>query len=386
MNKDLINYISRGRGAGVLDEELRDVLLDAGWLPEEVNEALVEAGSHLPIINALPPPLELPLGWSPAHRGVFGTVIIILVTIFVGATGVLAYRLYGQNHNPDRVGAQFLTAVSRVSGFDYDGTLDLNIEYQSMMASNSSSSVELPEVLIHEQSTTSLTFSGSLVSPEGKRPRLLLASKVAVDSLNHGAFGADLEARLIDDSLYLFLSKIEQSSVDWQSLTGFWLAFTPADAAEIGVASNITAPSANQLLVWRQAIARSQSFHLIKLLDREKLGDINTRRYAFAFDLGNSGDLLDAVAHLDPSGDLASQVKVLANQGVIGGEIWLGTDDNLPYRVVINSIVDPVQPDNKTKADIRLVLNLHNFNHGAAVDQPALARSLSSVLTDLSKP
>lgn len=388
MDKELLNYISRGRGAGVLDEELRDVLLDAGWPLEEINTAMSQAGSHLPIINAGPIKNDKPLEWTGVHRGVFLFVIMVIVFVLVGVIGVFTYRAYLAQQSPEGVTADMLGAFSRVTSFNYNGTLDLNVNYQSSVAGESTSSVQLPSVYVDEQATATVSFSGVVSAPEMGRPKFVWDSKVNVDQLNHGVFNVDFEARLIDDALYLFLSNIDRLPLlDLTSLVGFWLSITPADMANFGIGSSVTAPSANQLIAWRNAIARSQSFYLTEMLGEEKIDNIKVFKYAFILDLTNSTDLVSNLVQISGSSDLSNQVNLLSKQNKLIGEVWVGQKDNLPYKISISTVFDnddqfigeSENDSTKTKGLVRLTLNLSDFNQDISISVPNSPRSLSSV-------
>lgn len=382
VDKELINYISRGRGAGVLDEELRDVLLDAGWLLEEIDQALREAGSHLPIINAEPTTSELSLERTNTHRRVFLSVIVVIGIVFIGTIGVFAYQSFVQNKSPERKTVDFLTALAKTSGFNYEGSLNLNLDYRSRVVGNSTSSVELPAVLVSEKSTTTVVFSGSVASPEGKRPSFLLTGEALVDRSNQDVFRASLETRLIEDKLYLFLSQIDRLPLlDLESLLGFWLSVSPADMALVGLNSSITAPSVNQVLTWRKAIAYNQSFYLEQFLGREKVNGIDVLKYTFTLDLGDSHYLFDQLVEITGSNDLSDRVAALSGQDLVMGEIWLGAKDHLPYKISLSSVFSDGAKELGTSGYFDLHLKLSNFNQEIIIDQPGNSRSLSSVFT-----
>lgn len=384
VDKELINYISRGRGAGVLDDELRDVLLDAGWPLEEVNQALVLAGSHLPIINSGSLPIETSFEWTSGHRRVFLVVVIAISMVLIGAIGVFARQFYLDRHSPERVTIDVLKTVSGISGFDYDGSLELNVNYQSSVVGNSTSSVELPNTMINEIATTTVAFSGRVFTPEAGRPSFSWQGRVNVDRLNNDIFKADVEFRLIEDALYVFLSDVSRLPLlDLSSLVGFWLSITPADMANFDVGSSITAPSANQLLGWRNAIAQSKSFRLVERLGEEKINNINTVKYSFSLNLVDAKKLLDRLSTIPGSEGWSGQVDTLSDQDVIVGEVWIGKADNLPYKVSVQADLKGGNIEDETGGHVDLVINFNQFNGGLSVVAPTGHRSLSGLMESL---
>lgn len=382
MDKELLNYISRGRGAGILDEEIRDALLGVGWTVEEVNEALNEAGSHLPIINAVPTKEELSLEWTKTHKSVFWVLVVSIILIIVGLLGAIIYKTYQESRSFDKLTTDVLKAVSQVESFNYDGEFSLELKQEISVAGNSTSSVPLPDIAIDQTSTTSSSFQGSFSHLDQSRPKFEWFGKTTVESSDKDTFYSDLEARLIDNTLYLFISQITKwQFLDLESLVGRWLSVTPVDMAKLGLDINITAPSVNQFLAWRGAVANSQAFNLVDKIGVEEINSVELVRYSFSFDLGSSRYLFDEINNLAINHYLSKEVQVLVNQGLVFGEVWVGKKDDLIYKVVVESTFS----DDAEKEDgyVALELNFSDFNTEINIERPDNPQSLFNLFDQL---
>lgn len=385
MNQDLINYISRGRGAGVPDDKLRDILLGSGWLADDIDQALSEAGSHLPIINALPSVADHKTEWATWHRRAFFAVIIMILIVAVGAVMAVAYQFYQQNRSPERVVGEVLSSFADVTSFKYDGSLMFNFDYQATFVGDSTSSVKLPPVAIDKSSVSKVAFSGLVSAPHNGRPRIELTSKIDRTDLTKNTVAVDLKTRLIDDNLYLNLEHIDRLPLlDLRSLIGVWLRISPADIASLGLDYVVTAPSVNQLLSWRSGIARTRSISLSEKLGVETLSGVPVLHYRFTAPAEDFNVLINKIHHLIGGREVSQALALAAAGDTIDGEVWVGEQDQLPYRVVIKSKMINAD-DRQSVGDFSLDLKMADFNQPVSVAVPNQAKPISSFFEELTK-
>jgi len=376
----LVNYISRGRDAGVPDEALRAALLEVGWSLGEINLGLAEAGSHLPIINTEPTAEEIAesLSWSETHRGIFVLVIVTLLFVMMMAVVVISYKFLTRPTNLTDITHKMLDTFSKVSGFNYEGSLDLYATHQSLVGGNATSAVSVPTVMLIEHSTSTGVFNGTIQTPHDGRPSFLISFKINSDQGGR-VFGAEIDNRLIEDEWFVFASRLDRlNQLDLSSLAGFWLSVTPADIASLGGQAQIFAPSVNQLLVWRGNIARSQSFSLIEESGRENLAGINTVKYSFVWDVKQSQSWLKDVTNLFGDDIVVDELKTLSSNKITG-YVWLGVSDYLPYQVEVASPFADDLGEEKINGILRINLRFNDFNRPTRIVRPTTARSLSEV-------
>lgn len=87
MNNDLLNFIEQARKSGMRDDQIRQELLQRGWLDADINEALMGGSATVPGLEA-----------KPAVRSLTKTLIkiiaVVLVIAVLGAAGYFGRSYY----------------------------------------------------------------------------------------------------------------------------------------------------------------------------------------------------------------------------------------------------------------------------------------------------
>lgn len=368
MDQELVQYISRSRGVGASDEELRELLLSVGWTKLEIDQALFEAGSHLPIIQFN----NVPDKTTDSHdrfQLFFRALAFLVFLVILVAVGIFGYGMYQKNRSPERVTGKMLEALSLVSGFNYQGSIVSESLIQPDLLGNSTSSVRLPIVDVYEQSTTTVNFSGTVRGALGDRPAILLDAEWKKHKDYDDGFGGRAEFKLIDDSLYVHLFELSETSfLDLGSMVGRLVKITPADMAWLGLDSSIVAPSINQMLELRQQIAATKLITLTKFAGYETINDSNLAKYEFTADVVGLRQALGQ--HLDLSKYLHWNMR----SDHLAGYVWLD-DKNLPRQIIFT--VD----DSGSFVDVVVVID--DYNSPAAITIPPNSESLMNLLHSL---
>lgn len=363
MDQRIVSYISRGRGAGVLDSELRQRLLAAGWPVETINQALAEAGSHVKIVVSSESLKndEAPLFVdSSIHKFGFGLVIVVMVLMLVGAGVVFGYSRFQESRSPAAMLALTSESLQAMTSFSYFIHAEIGAAPYSLLGTTTSA-VVLPTNVIHPVSTTTIDFRGVVSWPLAERPKMTIGGEI--DSLENGSSTFRLlgGGRLIGETFYLYLAELSHIAlIDSTNIVNRWVSITEADALDVGLPYSFQALSAGQSLALRQALGRTALISLINDGGKENINGVPTRHYGYTL---NQEAVNDLVA------EYGGSTLPLA---FVGGDIWLGIGDGLPYKMTMLS----------ADQSVVVTINLADYNKPVDITAPTTTVPLRQIAKD----
>jgi hypothetical protein len=390
---ELVSYIRSEKAKGFSRDILKPVLINAGWSSQDVDEAfaLVEAPVVTPVV---PPPVvpsiellkENPVGSysnSVQHhtleKKTFLFAAIILLILIAG----VAYSYYV--NSIEKVLAEVSKNVEKAGSVSYDGTLTFKMNtQQSEVASRSSIlGIDLSDVVIK---------MNGVLHQVGEKPEDQNFSADLSFKAGDAEFG--LEYKVLEKILYVRPSKFPTLfPPEFSSYTNTWFYVDTKDVEELSRSTGLPGvptefPGGNEEKL-KRIMEESSFIKITKQNGTESLGGRNTNRYLFELDRAGTLEFLKKYYELTVAEgqtfpfEYETIKKELEDFNGLQGEVWIGKDDKLPYKLNATTSFNLEEAEEKVGTlDINLELVLSNWNAPVNIEKPKDAVNFMTLATE----
>lgn len=327
-----------------------------GWQEAVINEAFISINSPM---SSTPPDNIAAQQFStisqqPARRinKTLLAVVSILGILIIGG-GVFGYFYYFQE-TPEKVIEKMKTRLTEVKTLEYQGEIsDFSINFN-------------------------INFNGKSDVGDLNNPKGLFAFNI-----KQGESALGLEIRTIDKVVYIKLNGLPNlaGSFDLSVLSNQWIKIDTAPIKEDQKQQELTPEQVEKL---KQIVKQAEIFKVTEKLASEKNGEVNTHHYKFLIDKNELKKLIvDIIKVVQDktltNEELAEFDKVLEAIETLGGEIWIGKKDYLPYKILL---MLKETAESKTAGQLQLMtvtLSFKNYNKPVQIDIPSSVKSIEEI-------
>jgi len=374
INDELLKYIREQIEKKTDSEAVKKTLRERGWQDRDIEEGLKtmsDAQAADPTIPSTIPAIQIT---DPRKQGKGAKLTLGFVIALLALGGGLAYfYLYD---SPENIIKKAVAAIGAITSETYTGELKIEAEnVRSVGGALNPFTQQKASLVLRFDGVTDLTDA--------------MNSKNAVTlSLNPGSlpFGIiSLEAKTIQNTTYLKLVTAPKLNfLDVSVLQDKWIKFDLEAIKKQFLGTSQSAPTPTPAKnPWdkdtigkiKTAIIVNPMLSVSAVLEGEKIENANTYHYRFTLNQKNIKAVFTTIAETakeDPA-TLTAQTKnfetFLASIKENSGEIWIGKNDFLPYKLLLSLTIksNESQPGGK----LTLTINLKNFNQLVKIDPPS---------------
>jgi hypothetical protein len=219
----------------------------------------------------------------------------------------------------------------------------------------------------------------------------------ALGALGQGNFAFGLEIRTIDKIVYVKLSNVPNLGFfDLSAVANQWIKIdTEALKKQFGLEkleAQVKEAQKKQELSPEQmklkiAVQLAKIFKITEKLPSEKIEGVNTYHYKFIIDKEGIKNLFIEISKIVQDKtlteeELADFDKSLELIELPEGEIWIGKNDLLPYKISLSSIIKETDKS-KISGKVSFTQLFKNFNKPVQIEIPTPAKTLEEVLGGL---
>jgi|GEM_PF-3286316 len=414
INQELRVYIETQIARGVGESLIRKTLLDAGWKSEDVEEVFTSIlpprsqPIFVPVYTQSENIKVMPSGDAVSGKGSVKSVFLgtILLLVFLGG-GAFAYVSYFKMPSPQIVLQKMVSAIEQVTTFEYK--VQANTEGSTCTNMQNSFSDEGNVMNICESkkpfsNTTTISGVADISSFENPIHQLTLISENAMQNESGVPEKASIQVDLVSlqKVLYVKVSNLVFPLTSFFNTTPFINKWISLDLGGLQKQFLGTDSFANTELISGDKAQRIKEVflnaNLLSVIDatediyegnpvykytfevsQEQQKEFITRVYSILYEGMNGAN---SELTQESIKTISESVKSL---GVIEGELWIGTKDFLPYKIVLNP--DVVMFNGMFEVtSANTVFEFKNYNVPIVVQAPTSPISLDEVMAKLFAP
>ncbi len=316
--------------------------------------------------------------------------ILSTIGVLVIAAGAYGYFYYFQS--PEMVIQRMMSRIVNVKSIEYSGRVEMNMTTPDISPGTNS---------------LSLTFNGATDNHDLENPKGFLVVNITTGRSIKGevpeASLGRFEFRIINKILYLELSKIESGLffLDLSFLENQWIEinigdiqkqfeqFIPEESKkefeELQKKYKLTAEEISKI---NEIVKKSKVLKITEKLSSEKIEGINTYHFKFIINKEELKRLVLEITEVVEDKSLSQEQisgldKALDKiEEFLGGEIWIGKKDLLPYKIVFNISAEENE-ETKTTGRITITLFFKNFNKLIQVEAPDSTKKLEEIMMEI---
>lgn len=389
-NQELSDYIAKELSRGVSVDELRSVLIGAGWPTNDVDAylSLVKnpnpqnvTETH-PLISHESPKPKRPLGKAVKVTAVALGVLLILAG---GAYASYTYII----PPPAKILQEATQNFQNVKSFDYSGKITVDVTSEGDLFSRSTWVRDLqliPDERVAGSTSTrfGIDFTGSTDVTDEKYPKTDLEVNINADIFTFG-----FNVRVLGKTVFLKFDQIPEIAEGATQYAGVWIK---ADLEEIskqfGMEINLkngqpdlTEGQEQQL---EDLVKNAHFFSGITKLAGDVIDGENMHHYALAIDKQGLKNYLDEVNRIVASagGFTDGYSEVFDGIEFSNVEVWVGKSDKMIHRISGVVYQKPTSSSIDPSGSLNFLMNFKNFNNPKSIEEPVDARNIMDVINE----
>ncbi|MDI6603260.1 MAG: hypothetical protein QME57_04100 [Patescibacteria group bacterium] len=415
VNQQLLDYIKQQLQQGIDREQIKNVLLRAGWSKADINEAFVS-------LDYSNPPSSLEENASIQTFSVFPQqpeqkiskillAVIFIVGVLIIGSGVFGYFYYFQE-TPEKIIKKMHVRLAEIKTLEYQGEMKAKITMPNLLPNllGSDNFMQPTQPKTDKQvSDFSINFNGKFDVSDLNNPKGTLAFNIRTDALKEltqGELTFGLEVQIIDQVIYLRLNNIPNLGFlnlffDLSFLTNQWIKMDLQVIKEqfgleefekqIKETEKQQELTPEQIKKLRQIVAQTKVFKITEKLPSEKIEGINTHHYRFMIDKEMLKKLIANLMMVGQKETLTEKElpeiiskfdKSLKAIEFIGGEIWIGKKDFLLYKISLTIDLKETT-ESETAGELITTLLFKNHNKPVQIDIPSPTKEIEEILGEL---
>ena len=377
VTEQLINYIKQQLEAGINKEEIKNILLANNWREEDINEtfANIEKSNQSIPQSAQEGDAQRQ---NKSNKGV-KVIIFIVIALTLIVTSVFGYFYYFKS--PQKIIEGMLKNMMEVKSLNYVGQISSQVE--TVEQNN--------EAREKQEGDFSLSINGAFDVNDFNNLKLLSIISVS-SSFFEGKAG--LETRAVDNMYYFKVNSIPELpiAIDLSFLENQWTKFDLNEiknyARESGLDKEVAEFEKQQVISnekmeqVKDAIKKANIYIVVETSNSEINGK-PAYRYKFTLSKENLINLFLEINRIMESPSFTDEEinSALKEIEMPIGEIWIGKEDLLLYRIIANLNFSDPKLGIKTKTEI--VFDFNNHNKEVKVDIPSSTKTFEEVVKEL---
>lgn len=341
-----------------------------------MDNQLLPPDSPSPIFTPLPPPRR-------SRVPLIALAAVIILPVIAG--GAFAYVRFTQS--PERVVQKMIGQIEGVTSFAYAGEVRVTVDASDLSASSGGL---LPATETTAANDFILSFAGATDIHDLNNILSSFVLRLTTNVMPEGQIGLGLESRTIGKLSFVKISDAPNLGfIDLSALGNQWIKIDMAALQkQLGVSTkqpqepSLTTEEATKI---KTILREVNLFTITKQLRGETIEGQTTHHYAFALNKAEVKKVIVDIYQTQESEAWSPQQLTaldnwLAATTLPDGEIWIGKNDSLPYKITLQATdlnLGLSFPINK----LAITLTFKNFNQPISVDAPSPSVPLEEVLS-----
>jgi hypothetical protein len=335
---------------------------------------------------------------KPKTSIVIWIVIILGIFLVTGSLAVLGYTLL--SNTPEKQLERMAKKIQNIKTVEYDGSVIFNVT-SNQPAPQSKSENPLFNIDALYAAAQSGSFSANFKGKSDYTDKNNPKGVVALDMKSTGGndeFEIALQAITQKQDVYINVIKAPSSDfMDLSRFTNRWIHLPGGASNALGMTG--TSLPASELLEASVSAKYKQLSNQITTAyiknrflatygntENEKIGDIETQHIKLKFDSKKFEAFALEVYPLLLETPITPEVRKNISEVAIlikdiKVDIWIGKDDDLPYKIKYNQVISDTAKS--TFGDISAEVNLKNFDLPFKIEAPADAVTLEELVKEM---
>jgi len=372
-------------------------LISQGWQRSDVDEGFSSIDSSNTSSQISSPQSFSTLPQQP-ERKVNKTLlaIISIIGVLIIGSGVFGYFYYFQE-TPEKVIEKMRARLTEVKTLEYQGDIKAEVTTPDLLGGGSLQPAQ--QTPSKKASDFSINFSGKSDVSDLNNPKGSFAFNIKTDALKEltqGDTTFGLEVRTINKVVYVKLNNLPNLGFfDLSFLSNQWIKIdTEAIKKQFGLekfeAQIKEAPkqqglTPEQTEKLKQVVAQTKVFKVTEKLASEEIEGINTHHYKFLIDKNELKKLITDISAIVQNKTLTDEELAELDKGLeaiesLGGEIWIGKKDYLPYKIIFTVGIKETT-ESKTAGQLTATLSFKNYDKPVQIDIPSPVKSIEEIMS-----
>lgn len=317
-------------------------------------------------------------------------VVAVLVGVLAIGGGASAYFYWS---SPEKRIERMFVELSEVKTIEYTGEVRAEITMPDSAPSFGALSAMTGVSGEPQAYAISTLLSGAVDLSDLNNPKDLLSVKVSTDALQTEPLTIGLEMRHLGKVFYVKATDLPKIGFfDLSAITDQWIKIDieelkqqlGLDTLEVETdTQQVKELSPEQVKAAKKAIQEADVFVVTEKLTSEKISDRDTYHYEVSIDKTELKTLILRIVEITgekPLGEkeLEKLDEGLASLADIRGEIWLGKQDLLPYKIAFRSKIEETEFSKSTGTTTVTIL-FTQFNQPVEIHPPEQTKSVTEV-------
>jgi hypothetical protein len=400
VNQQLLDYIKQQLQQGVSREIITNNLISQGWQQSDVNEGFSSIDSSNTSSQISSPQSFSTLPQQPERKASKTLLAIIsIIGVLIIGGGAFGYFYYFQE-TPEKVIEKMRTRLTEVKTLEYQGDIKAEITTPDLLGGGSfmQPTQQAPS---KKASDFSINFNGKSDVNDLNNPKGSFAFNIKTDALKELTQGEStfgLEVRTINKVVYVKLNNLPNLGFfDLSFLSNQWIKIdTEVIKKQFGLekfeeqikeAQGQQELNPEQTEKLKQVVAQTKVFKITEKLASEEIEGVNTHHYKFLIDKNELKKLITDISVIVENKTLTDKELAEFDKGLeavesIGGEIWIGKKDYLPYKIIFTVGIKETA-ESKTAGQLTATLLFKNYNKPVQIDIPSPVKGIEEILGQL---
>lgn len=344
-----------------------------------------------------PVPIEpLPSTTPITHNSMPKLVVLMLLPLMLLATGAVAFYYYRTHNTPEAIAKKMLANISSIKSAEYSIEISTSADLSSLLNPSADGQANNTP---RQTNDIKVIINGKTDLKDDKNLQNNIS--IAVDAGTVPEFPEPLklglEIRSIGTLLFLSLTDIPNLGFfDPNTLKNRWVKIEGASESATALldSQSINSQNLTSLLTEEKrkkldlAIQNSSIFKWSDELTTETVNGTSAHRMKFKLDGAGIKSLVNDIWQITentnaPASSMAAVEKFVKENELSEGELWIGKQDLLPYRMAIN-IVNSSGQD--TQLNVKVLINVTKYNEPLNVEAPTESVPLEQMLEQVLGP
>jgi len=397
VNQQLFDYIRQQLQEGVSSEQIKSSLLANGWPEDDINEAFVSINSPLsatPLENIAPQEFST-VSQQPEQRKnkILVAIVSLLGVLTIG--GVAFGYFYYFQETPEEVIGKMIARLPEIKTLEFQGEIKAEIAKSDLLEGiNFMPPAE--QTPGNTAGNFTFIFSGKSDISDLSNPKGLLLLNIKTDALKEltqEETNIDVELRIINKLGYVKLSNLPNiAPFDFEFLSNQWIKIGSEATEDQYYFENIHEQNRQPPELTPEQTKKigqqiQGTFEIAEMPVSEKIEGVDTHHYKFSMDVADFRKLLADVIAVTFNVTITDEERAdfyntLEAIETFSGEIWIGKDDYLPYKVILRMGIKETAIS-KTAGQLTTTVSFKNHNKPIQVDIPSPVKSIIEVMGQL---
>lgn len=387
INEQLIAYIKQQLRAGISKEEIKNILLANNWQEGEINETFIMVEKlNQPISQSTQESFTQPQNKS---NKLLKVIIFSGIALTLIVSSVFGYFYYLKS--PQRIIEGMFKNMTEVKSLDYEGRISTQIESAEFL---DFSKKYIGDFEKGQGNNFLLNINGSFDISDLNNLKLLSAIN-ASSGFFKGKAG--IEIKTTDNICYLKINNVPNFPIliDLSFLENQWIKFDLNEiknyAKESGLEKGVDEFGKQQAILnekkeqVKNAIKKANIYIITKSSNSQIDGKL-THHYEFTLSKEKLINLFLEINRIMRDNSFTEKEineleELLKRVEMPTGEIWIGKEDLLLYKMIINLNLNDEKIGLNGK--ISIAADFNNHNKSIKVDTPSSAKTIEEVVDAL---